>query len=106
MDRSARMKIRKGLRALAAMIRSIKGLAGSIGCMGRLPGFQCTLHLRIGINQEVRTAYDVVPFGESLCHSVTVAKLPPQFDKARLQLAFAFVHKNNIPLARWQNGSD
>src|SRR5258708_4097454 len=101
--RTARMKIRKALRALAAMTRSMSVGAGGVGCMG-LPGFEGTLHFRLGIDQEVGARHHPLTFLQAGSDSINVARLAGDLDVARFQFAAALVHENDVVLPAGRHG--
>src|SRR6266481_6128528 len=67
-----------------------------------LPRLQRALHLGLRVDEKIRAGDDAFSFVETGLHFVEVAVFAAEFDKARLQLALALVHKDNVVLAGWQ----
>src|SRR5438128_1555545 len=109
MPNTARIRMRKVLRALASMSRSRSGGGAECCSVGVLVAFtfplllhsltpvlHCALHLGLGINQEVGAGHNPVILLEAREQGVVVAILSTQLDKARLQHALAFIHEDQI----------
>ena len=102
MPKIVKMTTRNALRALASMMRSSrKGLGDtefvvhSVRSL-RSPRFQRALHLGFGINQKIGAVDDPFIFFQTGLHFKEIAIFAAKFDKARLQSAAAFVHKNYV----------
>src|ERR1051326_5186866 len=60
------------------------------------PGLQRALHFGLGVDEEVGAGHHALVFVQPGHYLVELAVLAAEFDEARLESAFAFVHENDV----------